>query len=428
MILERDLRRTFEQYRVLQYQDLILQIKRPVPEKKKRLPAFNEATYKKRYANDFTVFFEDEAALKAFLRKKYNRELKETREYNLQIEKQNKIKLEEWEREKKAVGTFYRQYANREAEGVEWFFRQVIGNIPHAFYNGDVFDCEYLPENSVLKAKYVFPDTARIFEVRNEPSQIRSISDPAFKPYYFSILILMIRVLFTAVYKNDLKKVVDQLHLKGSFSHCGEAKASSETVFYVEINSRLNRESLKKIHEMRPEDLMTFQMASSEPAPDNPNPVQSADHASSTTLNEECFSAFKERLLQGLQHLSKLEAIITGSVGPKAPPATEEVQEDQEKYTEIIQKVNDLPGHLMRAFEKVLLLKPAEKHPLSSINITKLGSLQLVNRLMYRGIPLIKLTGTKSDLFIWGENFPEELIDELRRQFLKEGESVANGH
>ncbi len=422
MMLEKDLRRCFEPYRVLEYPDLVRQVKRPQPEKKKALPAFNEAAYKKRYANDFTVFFEDEAALKAFLRKKHHHEVKQVREYNRQIEQQNRDSLAEWEREKKAVSALYRRYANQESEGVEWFFTLVIGNIPHDFFLGDDFQCAYDSQHRTLSLSFDFPDTATIFDARDKPTQIQSINDPVFKPFYFGVLILMIRILFTAVDKNDLKKAVDQVHLKGSFSHSMKAKAAAEKDFSFEISSPLDSESLKKIREMRPEDLMKYLKTSTQPPPDPPKPDPSNDNQASVVINEESFRGFKEKLFQALQHLSKLEASIMGTGEQQEPPESSENDEEQEKYSEFIQKVNGLPTPLMRAFEKVLLLNPAEKHPLSSINISKLGSLQLVNRLIFQGIPLIQLTGTNGEAFVWGENYPEDLIHALRRQFLKEGE------
>jgi len=430
--IEKDLRRCFESYRVLEYQDLIRQTKRPVPEKKKPLPFFNENAYKKRYVNDFSVFFEDESALKAFLRKKYNREVKEIKEYNRQTDQKYRERLAEWECEKKAAGSFYRQYINHEAQGVVWFFRQVIGNIPHAFFNRDVFDCEYDQQYRILKVQFVFPNTAEIFDGRDASSQIRSINDPAFKPYYYGILILMIRVLFTALHRNDVKKAVEQLNLQGTFSHSVKGKAGTGKVHRFEITFPTDEDSLKKIHQLRPEDLMKRENISSGQPVNESKPAQSGDKEPAAMLTDESFKAFKEKLLQALQHLSDLEAAILAN-DPKNDPKPSNTKqtvpsEDREKYTDFLQKVNGLPQPLMKSFTAILRLNPAEKHDLSSINISRLGTLQLVNRLIYQGIPLITLTGTSNDLFVWGANYPEDLIHELRRQFLKEGESLADGN
>ncbi|HPE41118.1 MAG TPA: hypothetical protein PLI77_08545 [Bacteroidales bacterium] len=464
--MEKALLESLEFYRVLYFDELLRQegfdSNQPVLEKLKSIPSFDEETYLKRYDEDFSVYFANESIRREFIEKKYARDVAEVEEANRRIVTRNEKRMEEWRKKlsKKSFGEInqveklYRQYANKEAEGVVWFFLKVIRNIPHDFFYGNDFQCTYERKYQTLKIHFVFPDKLSVFISQDDDQLINSIHDPSFKRYYYGILLLIIRNLFNAIYKNDLENALEYVYLQGRFSEIDDSRSETVADETVSITSHMDIDSLKKIHGQQPEELFKDKLSTFEIPPEDvvavpkePNIKDMEEKVESPIEDENeaetLYEAFEEKVMKGLDLLSEIKAIIlredyhtktsesfeyaeeTAKIVDNANPSKESDQtlseytgREEKDYDEFFQRVNTLSESLMCIFLKILRMEPAEKHPLDSLEASKLNMLNLVNKLVYQGRPLIRLSGYEWDEFSWGEEYPKELIEQLRKRYL----------
>lgn len=464
-----------ENYRILYFSDLLRQEgfdgDQPLLEKKKPVPTFDKADYLKRYGEDFSVYFANESVQIEFIEKQYAHDVAEVEESNRKIDARNENRMAEW-REKLSRKSFgemndveqrFRQYTNKEPEGVIWFFLKVIRNIPHDFFYHSDFHCAYDQQTHDLKLHFAFPDKLSVFVSQDDDRPINSIQAPSFKRYYYGILILIIRNLLNALYKNDLENALENVYLEGVYSDKEDSRADSASNEPLSIHFHMDIDSLKKILLLQPEDLFKEVPSTFEVPPDDVPVVpedSDAEGEEERTASEpvmvpdesdDPYDAFEEKLLKGLKILSDIkdrilheddhsvdfksfeypekreqnadgtvqkkdsEKVVLSSSGSKASDS------EKSDAVALFQTVDELSEPLMSVFLKMLRMDPTKTHPLDSLNTSKLNILNLVNKLVFQGRTLIRLSGYEWDEFSWGEEFPNDIIEQLRKRYLQTG-------